>query len=174
MDAINTDGTGWNKAVNGFRMGYFNIILFTTIGGFLGPLGAAAGFLVGVIANIFMSRERKLREAKSKLVDYVNRAMIAANNSLCVEANPVTQVESIKRDIKKQAGDALRQVYNDQKEKVDARVRELTEQINADAATRQQKRQQLTSFKAVWQPVNSSIAGLKQNVESLKAELHSL
>lgn len=174
MDAIDTEGTGWNKAVNRFRMGYFNIILFTTIGSFLGPIGAAAGFLVGVIADIFMSRERKLREAKSKLNDYVNRAMIAANNSLCVEANPVTQVESIKRDIKKQAGDALRQVYNDQKEKVDARVRELTEQINADAATRQQKRQQLNSFMTAWQSVNSSIASLKQNIESLKKELQSV
>lgn len=172
MDVIGSGGTGWNKAVNGFRMNYFNVLLFAGIGGaFLGPVGAAIGAIAGVLASIFMSRERKLREAKNQLTDYLNRALIAANNSLCVEANPITQVESIKRDIKKQAGEALLKVYNDQKAKVDARVKELNEQINADAASRQQKRQQLTSFKQLWHPINQSIAGLKLQIETLKKEL---
>lgn len=171
VDIINTDGTGWNKAVNGFRMGYFNIILFTTVGSFFGPIGTAIGFLTGILANIFMSRERKLREARSKLTDYVNKAMNAAYNSLCVKESPITQVEGIKRDIKKQAGEALLKVYNDQKAKVDARVKELNEQINADAAARQQKRAQLTAFKQLWQPLNKSVASLKQQIETLKNEL---
>mgnify|MGYP002863411556 FL=1 len=137
-------------------------------------MGAAAGFIVGVIANIFMSRERKLKEVKSKLIDYVNKAMIAANTKLCIEANPITQAEQIKRDMKKQAGDALKNVYNDQKKKVDARVQELTEQYNADVSVRQQKQQQLNSLKQSWQPVNTHLSALKQSVESLKKELLAL
>ena len=172
MDIINSDGTRWNKAVNGLRMNYFNILLFAGIGGaFLGPVGAAIGAVAGVLAGVFMSRERKLREAKSKLAEYLSKAMNAAYNSLCVEANPITQVDGIKRDIKKQAGEALLKVYNDQKAKVDARVKLLNEQINADAAARQQKRQQLTAFKQLWQPINQNIASLKQHIETLKKEL---
>ena len=100
--------------------------------------------------------------------------MIAANTKLCIEANPITQAEQIKRDMKKQAGDALKNVYNDQKKKVDARVQELTEQYNADVSVRQQKQQQLNSLKQSWQPVNTHLSALKQSVESLKKELLAL
>lgn len=173
IEAINFDEGGWSKSIGGFRMGYFNVILFTSIGSMFGPIGAAAGFVAGVIANMFMSRESKIRETQAKCRDYLNRAMQAAYNSLCIEATPLTQAERIKRDIKQQAGDALRKVYNEQKAKVDARIQELTGQINANATVRQQKQQQLNALRAHWQPISTQLAGLVQNIESLKKILQA-
>lgn len=169
---ISTDDSGISKSINGFRMNYFNIMLFTAVGSIFGPIGPAIGCIVGVIASELMSREQKLRDAKSKLQKYLGDALSLANTQLCIEANPITQAEQMKREIKKQAGDCLLKVYNDQKAKVDIRVKELTEQYNADVNTRQQKQQQLNSLKQAWQPVNAHLAALKQAIVSLKKELN--
>lgn len=174
VDSINLDEGGWSKSIGTFRMGYFNIILFTGIGSMFGPIGAAAGFVAGVIANLFMSRESKIRETQAKCKEYLLHAMQAAYNSLCIEGNPLSQAERIKRDFKKQAGDALRKVYDEQKSNVDARIQELTQQINASAAIRQEKIQQLNNLKTSWQPISTHLIGLVQNIESLKKTLQAL
>lgn len=172
--AIDSDDGGISKSINGFRMNYFNIMLFTVVGSIFGPIGSAIGFIAGVFAALLMGREQKLREAKNKLLKYLGDVLSTANTKLCIEANPVTQAEQIKRDIKKQAGEVLKQVYDDQKEKVDVRVKQLTEQYNADVTARQQKQQQLNSLKQVWQPVNAHLVVLKQSIVSLKKELNVL
>lgn len=172
--AIGSDGGGLSKSINGFRMNYFNIMLFTAVGSIFGPIGSAIGFIAGVLTALLMGREQKLREAKSKLLRYLGDALSTANTKLCIEATPVTQAEQIKREIKKQAGTALKQVYDDQKKKVDVRIQELTDQYNSDVATRQQKLQQLNNLKQVWQTVNTHLATLKQSIESLKKELIAL
>lgn len=172
--AVNTDCSGISKSINGFRMNYFNIMLFTAVGSIFGPIGSAIGFIAGIFTAWLMSKEQKLQEAKSKLLQYLGESLSAANTKLCIEANPVTQAEQIKRDIKKQAGTALKQVYDDQKNKVDARIQELTQQINANATVRQQKQQQLNYLKQAWQPVNAHLATLKQSIMSLKKELNVL
>ena len=172
--AVNMDGGGFVQSVNKFRMNYFNIMLFTAVGSIFGPIGAGVGAIAGIFVNLLMSREQKLREAKSKLLNYLGQAMSSANASLCIEATPLTQAEKIKRDIRNQAAEALRQVYDDQKKKVDARVQELTDQYNTDVAARQQKFQQLNNLKQVWQTVNTHLAALKQSIESLKKELSAL
>ena len=174
VDPINMDDGGWSKSIGGFRMGYINVMLFVGIGAMFGPIGAAAGFVAGIIANLLMSREEKIREAQVKCRDYLARALQAAYNSLCVEANPLSQVEQIKRDVKQQAGDALRKVYDEQKSKVDARIQELTQQINANAIVRQQKQQQLNNLRTQWTPVSTHLLGLVQNIESLKNTLQAL
>ena len=169
---FNNDGGGITKSINGFRMNYFNVMLFTAIGSVFGPIGSAIGLIAGIFTTLLMSKEQKLREAKGKLLKYLGDALSIANTKLCIEANPVTQAEQIKRDIKKQAGDVMLKVYNDQKAKVDTRAKELTEQYNADVATRQQKQQQLNNLKQAWQPVNSHLSALKQAIVSLKEELN--
>ena len=168
---INSDGSGISKSINGFRMNYYNTMLFTAVGSIFGGIGAAIGFIAGVLTALLMGREQKLREVKGKLQRYLGDAMSTANVKLCIEANPITQAEQIKRDIKKQAGTALKLVYDNQKEKIDARVKELTEQYNADVNARQQKLQQLNCLKQAWQPINSHLAALKQSIVSLKKEL---
>lgn len=170
--AIGTDGDGISKSINGFRMNYYNVMLFTAVGCIFGPIGSAIGFVAGILTSLLMSREQKLREAKSKLLRYLGEALSIANTKLCIEANPVTQAEQIKRDVKKQAGDVMLKVYNEQKNKVDARVKELTELYNANIATRQQKQQQLNNLKQTWQPVNTHLSALKQAIVSLKKELN--
>lgn len=170
--AIGTDGDGISKSINGFRMNYYNVMLFTAVGSIFGPIGSAIGFVAGILTSLLMSRDQKLREAKSKLLKYLGEALSIANTKLCIEANPVTQAEQIKRDVKKQAGDVMLKVYNEQKNKVDARVKELTEQYNADVATRQQKQQQLNNLKQAWQPVNAHLAALQQAIVSLKKKLN--
>ena len=170
--AIGSDDGGISKSINGFRMNYFNIMLFTVVGSIFGPIGSAIGFIAGIFAALLMGREQKLREAKNKLLKYLGDALSTANTKLCIEATPVTQAEQIKRDIKKQAGEALKQVYDDQKEKVDARVKQLTEQYNANVNSRQQKQQQLNGLKQAWQPVNDHLATLTQSIVVLKKELN--
>ena len=153
-------------------MNYYNVMLFTAVGSIFGPIGSAIGFVAGILTSFLMSREQKLREAKSKLLRYLGEALSIANTKLCIEANPVTQAEQIKRDVKKQAGDVMLKVYNEQKNKVDARVKKLTELYNANIATRQQKQQQLNNLKQTWQPVNTHLSALKQAIVSLKKELN--
>lgn len=171
---INSDGGGITKSINGFRMNYFNVMLFTAVGSIFGPIGSAIGFVFGVLTALLISKEEKLREAQSKLLKYLGDALSTAYTKLCVEATPVTQAVQIRRDIEKQAGAALKQVYDVQKEKIDARVKELTEQYNADVTARQQKQQQLNDLKHAWQPVNTHLATLKQSIVSLKKELNVL
>lgn len=173
IESINMDDGGWSKTICIFRMEYFNIILFAGIGAIFGPIGAAAGFIAGVIANLFMSREAKIKEAQTKCKDYITRAMQVAYNSLCIEADPITISEQVKRDIKKQAGDALRKVYDEQKRKVDAKVQELTQQINANTAVRQQKQQQLNNLRTQWQPISTHLIELVESIESLKKILQA-
>lgn len=167
-----TDGGGISKSINGFRMNYLNIMLFTAVGSIFGPIGSAIGLIAGIFATWLMSKEQKLREAKNKLLKYLGDALNNAYTKLCIEANPLTQAEQIKRDIKKQASAALKQVYDDQKEKVDALVKELTAQYNADVAARQQKMQQLNCLKQAWKPVNGHLATLQQSIVALKKELN--
>lgn len=169
---VSTDGDGISKSINGFRMNYYNVLLFMGVGSIFGPIGSALGALAGLIISEQMSREQRLREEKSVLLKYLTDVLNGANKELCIEANPVTQAEQMKRDVKKQAGDVMLKVYNAQKNKVDARVKELTEQYNADVATRQQKQQQLNNLKQTWQPVNAHLSVLQQTIVSLKEALN--
>lgn len=169
---VSTDGGGISKSINGFRMNYYNVLLFMGVGSIFGPIGSALGALAGLIISEQMSREQRLREEKSVLLKYLTDVLNGANKELCIEANPVTQAEQMKRDVKKQAGDVMLKVYNAQKNKVDARVKELTEQYNADVATRQQKQQQLNNLKQTWQPVNAHLSVLQQTIVSLKEALN--
>ena len=172
VSLVDTDSGVVSKSVNGFRMKYFNIAIFAGVGGIFGPIGALIGFVVGVIANIFMGREEKIRKVKNESSNYLNKAMNAAYTELCVKADPITRSETIRRDIKSQADAVLREIYDNQKRIMDERVTMLSEQIVADAQHRQAIQVEIAKLREEWQPIHTHLSELKDSIESLEQELH--
>ncbi|MBO5678861.1 MAG: dynamin family protein [Bacteroidaceae bacterium] len=48
---VSTDGDGISKSINGFRMNYYNVLLFMGVGSIFGPIGSALGALAGLIIS---------------------------------------------------------------------------------------------------------------------------
>lgn len=104
-------------------------------------------------------------------MSYLNRTLTSVHTDFCVKADPITKVEEIRRDIKAKAENALKQVYDEQKQTVDERVKALTDQLQADTQARQQKQTELTALRAAWKPIHTSLTELKQNIEQLEKDL---
>lgn len=171
INLVDTDAGSVSKSVNGFRMQYFNIAIFTAVGSIFGPVGALVGLVAGVIAGFLMSREEKIRKAKTESSNYLTKAMNAAYTELCVKANPITQSEKVRRDIKSKADSALREIYDNQKHIVDERVTMLSSQIAASVQQKQTQQIEINQLKEEWKPIHSHLTELKNNIESLEKEL---
>lgn len=175
LDGIDTEQKGFSKAIGTFRMNYLTSALFLSIGGFLlGPIGAILGGIIGGLAGWFTTKEAFVNELKGKCLNYLGKTLNGAYTELCVKAEPTTEVEKIRREIKTKAENALKQVYDEHKQAVDERVKALTEQIQADARQRQQKQAELTELRTAWKPVHTNLTELKQNIEQLEKDLQTV
>ena len=100
--------------------------------------------------------------------------MNSAYTEICVKASPITKVEEIRRDIKTKAENALKQVYEEQKQTVDERVKALSEQIQADSQARQKKQAELSQLRTTWKPIHNHLTELKQSIEQLERQLQTV
>lgn len=162
-----------STTINKVRGNYFNMVICVAIGSIFGPIGSLVGLIAGFLISLFMSREEKLRKAKNESSNYLTKAMNAAYTKLCVEANPITQADSYRRDIKSKADAALRKIYNNQKRIVDERVAMLSNQITASIQQRQAAQAEIDNLKQEWQPIHGHLSELKTNIETLEKELQS-
>ena len=174
LSLVDTSMGDLSNAIGAIRGSYFNVYFLFTIGTTLfGLLGGLIGAIAGFFISLFTSKEEKLRKAKVESINYLSKAMSAAYSKICVEANPITQVEMQRREIKSKADAALRGIYNNQKSIVDERVAVLSNQITASIQQRQTAQAEIDKLKQEWQPIHSHLSELKTNIETLEKELQS-
>ena len=168
---VNTDVDTLTKGMSSFRMNYMNVILFTAVGAALGPVGAIVGFLGAIMAGIFMSEKDKHRKCKMELNNYITKASGAAYAKLCVEANPITQAEKCKREIREKADTELKDIFETQHKMVEERIDSLKAQIQANASKRQAIQAGINDLTAKWKPIHTTLVELKSDIESLGKEI---
>lgn len=169
---IETNRKDKKKIITPLTIGLSRLMMFAGAGQlFLGPVGAAVGAIIGAFIGIFTGKTTIIKEIQGECMSYLNRTLTSVHTDFCVKADPITKVEEIRRDIKAKAKNALKQVYDEQKQTVDERVKALTDQLQADTQARQQKQTELTALRAAWKPIHTSLTELKQNIEQLEKDL---
>ena len=150
-------------------------MMFFVLGGYLlGPLGMVVGSVLGGIAALITGKDTILKKIQAKCLEALRTSMNSAYTEICVKASPITKVEEIRRDIKTKAENALKQVYEEQKQTVDERVKALSEQIQADSQARQKKQAELSQLRTTWKPIHNHLTELKQSIEQLERQLQTV
>lgn len=172
VEPIKTKEGGLANKISQFRMSYMTVTMFFMLGGILlGGLGVIVGSVLGGIAALIIGKDTIIKKIQAKCLESLRNSMNSAYTEICVKADPITKVEEIRREIKTESENALKQVYDEKKQAVDERVKALTEQIQADAQQHQQKQAELTALRTAWKPIHTNLTELKQNIEQLEKDL---
>ena len=175
VEPIKTKENGLANQIFQFRMSYMTVMMFFVLGGYLlGPLGMVVGSVLGGIAALITGKDTILKKIQAKCLEALRTSMNSAYTEICVKASPITKVEEIRRDIKTKAENALKQVYEEQKQTVDERVKALSEQIQADSQARQKKQAELSQLRTTWKPIHNHLTELKQSIEQLERQLQTV
>lgn len=177
---IETEIKGIAKHLNEFRMSYMTGAMFLSMGTILlpvlGPVGPLLGGIVGALAALVVRPETTLQRIQGNCMRFLNESINSTYTEMCVSvtANSITKVETVRRDIKAKSEATLKEVFDEQKQAVDERVKALTDQLQADTQARQQKQAELTELRTAWKPVHTNLTELKQNIEQLEKDLQTV
>lgn len=164
-------GIGWLRNLNHFRSGFFTVSFASMLIGITNPvswavLGAAA--LIGW----FESKSAKLEKLKVEAHKHVNNNVLKIRNAFCSEPysaeEPISLLNKSQKELKTFAMDALQNIYDAQKKKVEDNIAMLTEQIAKDTESRKQAIKENDALKVAWRPIYNDLVATRTSMEELE------
>ena len=183
LDSYQPKKLGFAGHLNNFRNGYMTSSLIIGLGTglavtagivFAAPVallaGIGASIFGGVFAGVAVGRGNKLNQKKQDLKVHLSNCLQQAYSDIIKRPThgKLTELQNVEKILREASKEAVSSLYAQHKENIDRQVRQLDEQLQADAETRQRKLVEIEALKKAWQPIYNSLKSTKEQLQKLE------
>ena len=131
------------------------------------PPIAFTGLIAGLLATWGFSRKTNIDQYKQELYKYIGECFSQIRDHYLVKpiaGEHLTLCQMIETTFKKNAIQAVGEIFELQKSNLDKQVKHLEEMAQADTVMRQKKMEQLANAKMIWQKTHTLLNEVKQEL----------
>ena len=136
---------------------------------------AGIGALLGIGAGIMSKRDNELKQWKQNLKEHLAKCYAQVYDNFMIKTvNGKTQLHVAEEEIMSQSMQAVQRIYEQHKSNLDNHLRQLEQQLQADAQTRKQKIDEVVQLQQSWKPIHDNLAKAKAMLVQMEQQQKTL